>query len=66
MVGVNLNEIELHTGTVEGKPEVEAHFAFPLFWATGNASTPHNHFEWHPNVIPSNWPVSPYGYSVLG
>ncbi|HSJ51953.1 MAG TPA: peptidoglycan DD-metalloendopeptidase family protein [Actinomycetota bacterium] len=33
---------------------------------TGNASTPHNHFEWHPNVIPSNWPVSPYGYSMLG
>jgi murein DD-endopeptidase MepM/ murein hydrolase activator NlpD len=33
---------------------------------TGNASTPHNHFEWHPNTIPSNWPVSPYGYSVIG
>jgi murein DD-endopeptidase MepM/ murein hydrolase activator NlpD len=33
---------------------------------TGNASTPHNHFEWHPNVIPANWPVSPYGYSVIG
>ena len=34
--------------------------------ATGNASGPHNHFEWHPNVIPSNWPPSPYGYSVIG
>lgn len=33
---------------------------------TGNASTPHNHFEWHPKVIPTNWPVSPYGYSVIG
>lgn len=33
---------------------------------TGNASTPHNHFEWHPNVIPTNWPVSPYGYAVIG
>jgi len=33
---------------------------------TGNASTPHNHFEWHPKVIPSDWPVSPYGYSVIG
>jgi peptidoglycan hydrolase CwlO-like protein len=33
---------------------------------TGDTSTPHNHFEWHPNVIPSNWPVSPYGYSVIG
>jgi murein DD-endopeptidase MepM/ murein hydrolase activator NlpD len=34
--------------------------------ATGDTSTPHDHFEWHPNVIPSNWPVSPYGYSVIG
>jgi len=34
--------------------------------ATGNASTPHNHFEWHPNTIPANWPTSPYGYSVVG
>ncbi len=34
--------------------------------ATGDTSTPHDHFEWHPNVIPSNWPASPYGYSVIG
>ena len=34
--------------------------------ATGDTSTPHDHFEWHPNVIPSNWQVSPYGYSVIG
>jgi murein DD-endopeptidase MepM/ murein hydrolase activator NlpD len=27
---------------------------------------PHDHFEWHPNVIPSNWPTSPYGYTVIG
>jgi murein DD-endopeptidase MepM/ murein hydrolase activator NlpD len=35
---------------------------------TGNASTstPHDHFEWHPYAIPANWPVSPYGYSVIG
>ena len=33
--------------------------------ATGDTSTPHNHFEWHPNVIPSNWPESPYGYAVI-
>jgi quercetin dioxygenase-like cupin family protein len=39
MVNANLNELELHTGTVEGNREVEAHFAFPMFWATGNAST---------------------------
>jgi murein DD-endopeptidase MepM/ murein hydrolase activator NlpD len=34
--------------------------------ATGDTSTPHDHFEWHPNVIPSDWPVSPYGYSAIG
>jgi murein DD-endopeptidase MepM/ murein hydrolase activator NlpD len=34
--------------------------------ATGDTSTPHDHFEWHPNVIPANWPASPYGYSVIG
>jgi peptidoglycan hydrolase CwlO-like protein len=27
---------------------------------------PHDHFEWHPKVIPSNWPASPYGYTVIG
>ena len=39
MVSANLDELELHTGAVEGKPAIEAHFAFPMFWATGNAST---------------------------
>ena len=33
--------------------------------ATGNASTPHNHFEWHPYNTPSEWPESPYGYDVI-
>src|ERR671925_651694 len=33
---------------------------------SGDATTPHNHFEWHPYQIPENWPVSPYGYSVIG
>ena len=28
-------------------------------------STPHNHFEFRPHVIPSGWPVSYYGYSVI-
>jgi murein DD-endopeptidase MepM/ murein hydrolase activator NlpD len=32
---------------------------------TGNASTPHNHFEWHPYNTPTDWPVSPYGYSTI-
>ncbi len=39
MIKADLNQLELHTGTVEGNPDVEAHFAFPMFWATGNAST---------------------------
>ncbi len=33
---------------------------------TGDTDTPHDHFEWHPNVVPSDWPASPYGYSVIG
>jgi murein DD-endopeptidase MepM/ murein hydrolase activator NlpD len=26
----------------------------------------HDHFEWHPNSIPSPLWVSPYGYSLIG
>ena len=34
---------------------------------TGDAiGTPHDHFEWHPNSVPSNWPASYYGYTVIG
>jgi murein DD-endopeptidase MepM/ murein hydrolase activator NlpD len=33
--------------------------------ATGDTSTPHDHFEWHPYATPTNWPASPYGYSVI-
>jgi murein DD-endopeptidase MepM/ murein hydrolase activator NlpD len=28
-------------------------------------STPHNHFEFWPNVIPADWPQSYYGYSQI-
>jgi len=27
--------------------------------------TDHNHFEFRPNVMPSSWPVSYYGYSII-
>ncbi|HYG72251.1 MAG TPA: peptidoglycan DD-metalloendopeptidase family protein [Actinomycetota bacterium] len=33
--------------------------------STGSSSTPHLHFEWHPNTTPSSWPASPYGYSII-
>jgi murein DD-endopeptidase MepM/ murein hydrolase activator NlpD len=33
--------------------------------ATGDTSTPHDHFEWHPNVTPQSWPASQYGASVI-
>jgi murein DD-endopeptidase MepM/ murein hydrolase activator NlpD len=33
---------------------------------TGDAVGTHDHFEFHPNVIPSNWPASPFGYAVIG
>ncbi|MEP7060133.1 MAG: peptidoglycan DD-metalloendopeptidase family protein [Actinomycetota bacterium] len=26
----------------------------------------HDHFEFHPSVMPSSWPKSPYGYAVIG
>ena len=35
---------------------------------TGDAQggPPHDHFEFHPNSLPSSWPPSYYGYSVIG
>ena len=33
---------------------------------TGDAlGTPHDHFEFHPNVMPASWPTSYYGYSII-
>ncbi len=33
---------------------------------TGDAAgLPHDHFEFHPNVMPGPWPKSYYGYSVI-
>ena len=34
---------------------------------TGDAAggPTHDHFEYHPNVIPAHWPPSAYGYSVI-
>lgn len=35
---------------------------------TGDAAggPTHDHFEFHPSVMPSSWPASPYGFSVIG
>jgi murein DD-endopeptidase MepM/ murein hydrolase activator NlpD len=33
---------------------------------TGDAIGTHDHFEFHPYVMPNHWPASPYGYSVIG
>ncbi len=32
---------------------------------TGSSTTPHDHFEFHPNSMPGPWPQSSYGYSVV-
>jgi len=34
--------------------------------ATGDATGPHDHFEWHPKVLPAHLYTSPYGYSQVG
>jgi mannose-6-phosphate isomerase-like protein (cupin superfamily) len=39
IVTARLDELELHEGWLEGDVSVHARFAFPMFWATGNAST---------------------------
>jgi quercetin dioxygenase-like cupin family protein len=40
IVSTSLNDLELHDGWWESDPErLKARFTFPLFWATGNAST---------------------------
>jgi murein DD-endopeptidase MepM/ murein hydrolase activator NlpD len=46
---------QVHTGDVIG-----------YVGDTGDAVGTHDHFEFHPNVIPSNWPASPFGYAVIG
>ena len=32
---------------------------------TGSSTTPHDHFEFHPNSMPGPWPQSYYGHSVI-
>jgi murein DD-endopeptidase MepM/ murein hydrolase activator NlpD len=55
-----------HMSSIGQLGAVQAGDVIGYVGATGDTSTPHNHFEWHPNAIPSDWPASAYGYSVVG
>jgi murein DD-endopeptidase MepM/ murein hydrolase activator NlpD len=57
-----------HLGSIAKLGPVQAGDVIGYVSSTGLAggSTPHDHFEFHPNVIPAGWQVSYYGYSVIG
>jgi murein DD-endopeptidase MepM/ murein hydrolase activator NlpD len=56
-----------HLGRITKLGPVSAGDVIGTVSSTGLAggTTPHNHFEFHPRVIPSNWIVSAYGYAVI-
>ena len=58
-------DVEIRDLAAEGT-HVKAGDIIGYVGETGDTDTPHDHFEWHPSVIPSSWPTSPYGYRVVG
>jgi quercetin dioxygenase-like cupin family protein len=50
VITAHLDELELHEGWLEHDPSVRARFAFPMFWATGNASTTVLYVELEPGM----------------
>jgi peptidoglycan hydrolase CwlO-like protein len=56
-----------HLGSIAKLGPVSAGDVIGYVSSTGIAggSTPHDHFEFFPNVMPSGWPASSYGYSQI-
>jgi murein DD-endopeptidase MepM/ murein hydrolase activator NlpD len=57
-----------HLGSIARLGPVHTGDVIGYVSSTGLAggTTPHDHFEFHPNVVPANWPVSYYGFTVIG
>jgi peptidoglycan hydrolase CwlO-like protein len=56
-----------HLGSIAKLGSVSAGDVIGYVSSTGIAggSTPHDHFEFFPNVMPAGWPTSYYGYSQI-